>query len=79
MIGAATPRYRRQSIVIGEPGSVGGRDTPNARETLRIATRSIRAHKLRSILTVVGVVIGIASVVTFYASFTGNNVATTNN
>lgn len=35
------------------------------RETLRIATRSIRAHRLRSVLTVVGVVIGIASVVTF--------------
>lgn len=35
------------------------------RETLRIATRSIRAHKLRSALTIVGVVIGIASVVTF--------------
>jgi putative ABC transport system permease protein len=35
------------------------------REATRIAARSIRAHKLRSVLTVVGVVIGIASVVTF--------------
>jgi putative ABC transport system permease protein len=35
------------------------------RETFRITTRSIRAHKLRSALTVVGVVIGIASVVAF--------------
>ncbi|MGN8214203.1 MULTISPECIES: ABC transporter permease [Halococcus] len=35
------------------------------RETLRIASRSIRSHKLRSVLTVIGVVIGIASVVTF--------------
>jgi len=35
------------------------------RETLRIAGRSIRSHKLRSVLTVIGVVIGIASVVTF--------------
>ena len=34
-------------------------------ETLRMATRSVRSHKLRSALTVVGVVIGIASVVTF--------------
>jgi len=34
------------------------------RETLRIATRSVRSHKLRSTLTVLGVVIGIASVVT---------------
>jgi putative ABC transport system permease protein len=34
-------------------------------EALRIATRSIRAHRLRSGLTVVGMVIGIASVVAF--------------
>ena len=34
-------------------------------ESLRIAARSIRSHKLRSTLTVIGVVIGIASVVTF--------------
>jgi putative ABC transport system permease protein len=34
-------------------------------ETLRIAARSVRSHKLRSALTVLGVVIGIASVVTF--------------
>ncbi|WP_226021626.1 ABC transporter permease [Halomicrobium salinisoli] len=35
------------------------------RETLRIALRTIRSHRLRSALTVLGVVIGIASVVTF--------------
>jgi putative ABC transport system permease protein len=34
-------------------------------ESLRIALRSVRGHKLRSTLTVLGVVIGIASVVTF--------------
>ena len=38
------------------------------RETFRIASRSIRAHRLRSTLTVIGIVIGIASVVVF-ASF----------
>ena len=37
----------------------------DSRESLRIAVRSIRAHKLRSTLTVIGVVIGIASVITF--------------
>ncbi|MEA1932182.1 MAG: ABC transporter permease [Euryarchaeota archaeon] len=37
----------------------------DSRESLRIAVRSIRAHKLRSALTVIGVVIGIASVITF--------------
>ena len=35
------------------------------RESLTIAARSIRSHRLRSALTVIGVVIGIASVVTF--------------
>jgi len=35
------------------------------RESGTIALRSIRSHKLRSTLTVIGVVIGIASVVTF--------------
>jgi putative ABC transport system permease protein len=34
-------------------------------ESLRLALRSVRGHKLRSTLTVLGVVIGIASVVTF--------------
>ena len=35
------------------------------RESFTIAARSIRSHKLRSALTVIGVVIGIASVVAF--------------
>jgi putative ABC transport system permease protein len=35
------------------------------RESLTIAVRSVRSHKVRSALTVVGIVIGIASVVTF--------------
>ena len=35
------------------------------REAFRIATRSIRAHRLRSGLTVIGMVIGIASVIAF--------------
>jgi putative ABC transport system permease protein len=37
----------------------------DARETVRLATRSLRGHKLRSALTVLGIVIGIAAVVTF--------------
>jgi len=37
----------------------------DAGETFRIATRSIRANRLRSALTVIGVVIGIASVIVF--------------
>ncbi|MFB6150839.1 MAG: ABC transporter permease [Haloarculaceae archaeon] len=37
----------------------------DAVETLRMSARSLRAHKLRAALTVVGVVIGIAAVITF--------------
>jgi putative ABC transport system permease protein len=40
-------------------------DVMELRESLRISTRSVRAHKLRAALTVVGIVIGIAAVVTF--------------
>lgn len=34
-------------------------------ETLRISWRSIKSHKLRSVLTTLGVVIGVATVITF--------------
>ena len=37
----------------------------DAREIFRLATRSLRGHKLRSALTVLGIVIGIAAVITF--------------
>jgi len=37
----------------------------DVRETLSIAVRSLRSHRLRSALTVLGVVVGIAAVVTF--------------
>ncbi len=37
----------------------------NLRESVRIAWRAIRSHKLRSTLTTLGVIIGIAAVITF--------------
>jgi len=37
----------------------------DAREALRMAVRSLLGHRLRSVLTVVGVVIGVAAVITF--------------
>jgi len=37
----------------------------NPREAVSMAVRSVRSHRLRSALTVLGIVIGIASVVTF--------------
>ncbi len=39
--------------------------TVDVSETLRLSARAIRAHKLRSALTVLGILIGIAAVVTF--------------
>lgn len=44
-------------------GSLTGR----LREALRMAVRSMRAHKLRSFLTMLGIIIGIASVVSVVA------------
>src|SRR5438093_1148687 len=40
-------------------------------ETLRVALASLRANKLRSLLTMLGVVIGIASVIAMIALGTG--------
>jgi len=43
----------------------------NPLESLRISWRSIRGHKLRSTLTTLGVIIGIAAVITFVTLGTG--------
>jgi len=43
----------------------------NLLESLRISWRSIRGHKLRSTLTTLGVIIGIAAVITFVTLGTG--------
>src|SRR5512138_1131954 len=42
-------------------------------EAVRIALQSILAHKLRSLLTLVGIIIGVASVVVVGASISGVN------
>src|SRR5687768_1280525 len=42
-------------------------------EALRIALSSIRAHKLRSFLTLIGIIIGVASVVVVGACISGMN------
>ncbi|QSG06181.1 ABC transporter permease [Halapricum desulfuricans] len=43
----------------------------NVLESLRISWRSIRGHKLRSTLTTLGVIIGVAAVITFVTLGTG--------
>src|SRR5215213_3696600 len=42
-------------------------------ETLRIASNALRAHKMRSFLTLLGVIIGIMTVVTVVAIISGLN------
>src|SRR5258708_14008347 len=42
-------------------------------DALRIAMQSILAHKLRAFLTLIGIIIGVASVVTVGASISGLN------
>src|SRR5215510_3965366 len=42
-------------------------------DALRIALQSIFAHKLRAFLTLIGIIIGVASVVTVGASISGLN------
>ena len=48
-------------------------------ETLRIAATALRAHKLRSFLTLLGVIIGIMTVVTVVAIISGLNAFVTSN
>jgi putative ABC transport system permease protein len=40
-------------------------------ETVRVALGSIRANKLRAVLTMLGVIIGVAAVITVVAMGTG--------
>ncbi|HEX7709144.1 MAG TPA: ABC transporter permease [Thermoanaerobaculia bacterium] len=42
-------------------------------ETLRIASRALRAHKMRSFLTLLGVIIGVMTVITVVAIISGLN------
>ena len=42
-------------------------------DALKIALQSIFAHKLRAFLTLIGIIIGVASVVTVGASISGLN------
>ena len=42
-------------------------------DALRIALQSILAHKLRAFLTLIGIIIGVASVTTVGASISGLN------
>ncbi len=45
----------------------------NPRELLRVALRAIRAHKLRSFLTLLGIIIGVSTIVAVVGIITGLN------
>ena len=47
--------------------------TMNFKESVAIATSSLWAHKLRSILTLIGVVIGVAAVIAVVSLVNGAN------
>ena len=53
------------------PGSGGPRSWQQFKNALRLAADSLRAHKLRSFLTLLGVIIGVASVIMVGAAIAG--------
>ena len=63
----AAPRLAMPAAVTGLGAALG-----RLREAVRMATRAMIAHKLRSFLTMLGIIIGIASVVSMVALGTGS-------
>ncbi len=64
---AAAPRLTLPAAVTGLGAAVG-----RFREAVRMAVRAMTSHKLRSFLTMLGIIIGIASVVSMVALGTGS-------
>jgi len=62
------PRLTLPNTARRGPGAMADR----FREALRMATKAMTAHKLRSFLTMLGIIIGIASVVSMVALGTGS-------
>src|SRR6185369_18096563 len=79
----ADQRFIRIHLRLNELLSFWGRIPPRPRfmraifsfysDALKIALQSIFAHKLRAFLTLIGIIIGVASVVTVGASISGLN------
>jgi putative ABC transport system permease protein len=47
------------------------------REALRVALRGLRANRLRSVLTMLGIIVGVAAVILLVASATGCSLRST--
>jgi putative ABC transport system permease protein len=61
-------------MAMASPGSEFGRSWQQFQNAFRLAMDSIRAHKLRSFLTLLGVIIGVASVILVGAAIDGLDV-----
>jgi len=68
-----TPQTATPRLTIPQHGSAGvAAFAGRLQEALRMAVKSMTAHKLRSFLTMLGIIIGIASVVSMVALGTGS-------
>ena len=68
-----TPLRPRPRLTLPQTARHGpGAAADRFREALRMATKAMTAHKLRSFLTMLGIIIGIASVVSMVALGTGS-------
>ena len=72
MLGATTPAQAQASSP-GSATALRSRRTMNFTEAVAISTSSLWAHKLRSILTLVGVVIGVSAVIAVVSLINGAN------
>src|ERR1700740_1262729 len=72
MLGPTT-RAQAQPSSLGSATALRSRRTMNFSEAVAISTSSLWAHKLRSVLTLVGVVIGVSAVIAVVSLINGAN------
>src|SRR6516162_10924891 len=72
MLGTTT-RAQAQNSSQGSATTLRSRRTMNFSEAVAISTSSLWAHKLRSVLTLVGVVIGVSAVIAVVSLINGAN------
>ena len=72
-IGAGAKRSPSSTTAKRSPSSTTAKRSMNLSEAVAIATSSLWAHKLRSVLTLLGVVIGVAAVIAVVSLINGAN------
>src|SRR5579859_3085668 len=73
VIPAAASAYVRMRAILSLLSPMARPSTMNFSEAVAIATSSLWAHKLRSVLTLIGVVIGVAAVIAVVSLINGAN------